>query len=89
MPHHGAVNTPVPPDEDDKDDLYTRLNAFRPPTCPKGSQKRPCPDCSCCQFCSDSRCDLCRAGKPNKMPTTADAPSDTSSPKQEDKPDNK
>ncbi|KPK89767.1 MAG: hypothetical protein AMJ94_11260 [Deltaproteobacteria bacterium SM23_61] len=30
--------------------------------CPKGSgaKKNPCPDCFFCQWCSDSRCGLCR-----------------------------
>jgi len=30
--------------------------------CPKagGAKKHPCPDCYFCQWCSDSRCGLCR-----------------------------
>ncbi|HPR55913.1 MAG TPA: hypothetical protein PLV84_12350 [Deltaproteobacteria bacterium] len=24
-----------------------------------GAKKYPCPDCYCCQWCSDNRCDLC------------------------------
>ena len=30
--------------------------------CPKdsGAKKNPCPDCFFCQWCSDSRCGLCR-----------------------------
>lgn len=36
--------------------------------CPK---KFACPDCSCCQFCSDSRCNCCQrsktAGSSSKM----------------------
>ncbi|MDD2899407.1 MAG: hypothetical protein PHI31_11915 [Desulfuromonadaceae bacterium] len=28
---------------------------------PGGAPKKfPCPDCSCCQWCSDDRCRLCR-----------------------------
>jgi hypothetical protein len=32
--------------------------------CPKagGAKKHPCPDCYFCQWCSDSRCGLCRRG---------------------------
>ncbi|NWF56831.1 MAG: hypothetical protein HXY45_18760 [Syntrophaceae bacterium] len=32
--------------------------------CPRagGAKKHPCPDCYFCQFCSDSRCGLCRRG---------------------------
>lgn len=27
-------------------------------------KKHPCPDCTCCQWCSDDRCRLClRSGK--------------------------
>ncbi|MDR3580872.1 MAG: hypothetical protein P4L44_13005 [Oryzomonas sp.] len=25
------------------------------------TKKHPCPDCICCQWCSDDRCRLCRA----------------------------
>ncbi len=28
-----------------------------------GPKKHPCKDCHSCQFCSDSRCGVCRAGK--------------------------
>ncbi|MDD3295591.1 MAG: hypothetical protein PHG20_12995 [Geobacteraceae bacterium] len=24
-----------------------------------GIKKHPCPDCSCCQWCSDARCGIC------------------------------
>jgi hypothetical protein len=33
--------------------------------CPGGGdrkKKHPCPDCHFCQWCSDSRCNLCRQG---------------------------
>ncbi len=26
----------------------------------EGKKKHPCPDCHFCQWCSDSRCNLCR-----------------------------
>ncbi|HNW34736.1 MAG TPA: hypothetical protein PKM25_07380 [Candidatus Ozemobacteraceae bacterium] len=50
---------PVPPE----DDVYKRLNVFRP-VCERSSpQKHPCPDCFSCQFCSDARCAICLAGQ--------------------------
>lgn len=29
----------------------------------RGGKKNPCPDCRCCQWCSDDRCRLCLAEK--------------------------
>jgi len=50
---------PAPPG----DDVYKRLNVFRP-VCEGGSPKKhPCPDCFSCQFCSDARCAICLAGQ--------------------------
>ncbi|KAB0672218.1 hypothetical protein F6V30_06535 [Oryzomonas sagensis] len=28
----------------------------------ENEKKHPCPDCTCCQWCSDDRCRLCRNG---------------------------
>ena len=53
---------------EERGDIYERLNAFRPPVCPRGAKKHPCPDCSCCQFCSDARCELCRGIKTSEGP---------------------
>lgn len=42
--------------------------------CPKagGAKKHPCPDCYFCQWCSDSRCGLCRK-IPGSCPTGKEA----------------
>ncbi|HEY9072314.1 MAG TPA: hypothetical protein VIV61_18785 [Candidatus Ozemobacteraceae bacterium] len=51
------------PPQSPPDDVYTRLNAFRPVCERPGAKKHPCPDCFSCQFCSDARCTICLAGK--------------------------
>ena len=40
-----------------------------PDSQPGPKKKHPCPDCHFCQFCSDSRCNPCRATgkKPRKL----------------------
>jgi hypothetical protein len=50
-------------DESEKteDDVYKRLNAFRPPECKL--KKHPCKDCFNCLFCSDARCEICLKSK--------------------------
>ena len=38
---------------------------------PEGSplpKKHPCPDCRFCQWCADSRCNLCRENPGNEPP---------------------
>lgn len=50
--------------KDKEDDVYTRLNAFRPVE--KKDKKHPCKDCFNCLFCSDARCEIClRCKKPD------------------------
>lgn len=44
-----------------EDDVYKRLNAFRPPEC--ALKKHPCKDCFNCLFCSDARCEICLKNK--------------------------
>ncbi|PKL47547.1 MAG: hypothetical protein CVV42_12495 [Candidatus Riflebacteria bacterium HGW-Riflebacteria-2] len=44
-----------------EDDVYKRLNAFRPPECKL--KKHPCKDCFNCLFCSDARCEICLKSK--------------------------
>jgi len=41
----------------EKEDVYKRLNAFRPPD--NNLKKHPCKDCFNCLFCGDARCDIC------------------------------
>lgn len=48
-------------DNDNEDDVYKRLNAFRPPD--KVLKKHPCKDCFNCLFCSDARCAVCLKSK--------------------------
>ncbi len=51
--------------EDEKNDIYQRLNAFRPVV--SITKKHPCKDCFNCLFCSDARCTVClrnKAGTP-------------------------
>ncbi|HOT28882.1 MAG TPA: hypothetical protein PLU72_11880 [Candidatus Ozemobacteraceae bacterium] len=50
---------PAPP----PDDIYRKLNVFRPVSDPNAPKKHPCPDCFSCQFCSDDRCAICLAGQ--------------------------
>ena len=33
---------------------------YVPEPCPAAPPKHPCPDCFCCQHCSDERCTVCR-----------------------------
>lgn len=50
---------PSPP----PDDIYRKLNIFRPVCDRNAAKKHPCPDCFSCQFCSDDRCAICLAGR--------------------------
>ncbi|HAE37307.1 MAG TPA: hypothetical protein DCG57_01570 [Candidatus Riflebacteria bacterium] len=47
--------------EDDDEDIYIKLNAFRPPECKL--KKHPCKDCFNCLFCGDARCEICLKSK--------------------------
>lgn len=47
--------------EEPEDDVYKRLNAFRPLECKL--KKHPCKDCFNCLFCSDARCEICLKSK--------------------------
>ncbi len=38
---------------------------FVPDSQPEQIRKHPCPDCHCCQMCSEERCRTCR-GRPEK-----------------------
>lgn len=53
-----------------KDDVYKRLNAFRPPEC--AVKKHPCKDCFNCLFCSDARCEVCLKSKSCHAPAPED-----------------
>jgi len=48
------------PEEDDED-IYIKLNAFKPPECKL--KKHPCKDCFNCLFCGDARCEICLRSK--------------------------
>lgn len=48
-------------DESATDDIYKRLNAFRPPE--HVLKKHPCKDCFNCLFCGDARCAVCLKSK--------------------------
>ncbi|MEW6712992.1 MAG: hypothetical protein AB1403_24445 [Candidatus Riflebacteria bacterium] len=49
------------PEDEKKDDVYSRYNAFRPVNNPE--KKHPCKDCFNCLWCSDARCKICLSGK--------------------------
>lgn len=58
------MNQNNPPDDNGKkpeDDVYKRLNAFRPPE--NLLKKHPCKDCFNCLWCSDARCEVCLRSK--------------------------
>lgn len=57
----------IEPEEKKEEDIYKRLNAFRPPE--NVLKKHPCKDCYNCLFCGDARCAVClNAKKCSKMP---------------------
>ncbi|EKD83176.1 MAG: hypothetical protein ACD_39C00836G0001 [uncultured bacterium] len=47
--------------DETENDVYKRLNAFRPPECKL--KKHPCKDCFNCLFCGDARCEICLRSK--------------------------
>ena len=54
---------PAPPFAQIKDenDVYKRLNAYRPPE--NLLKKHPCHDCFNCLWCGDARCEVCLRSK--------------------------
>jgi len=57
-----------------KDDVYKRLNAYRPPE--NLLKKHPCPDCFNCLWCGDARCEICLRSKVKTPPPEPDPPKD-------------
>lgn len=58
---NNAPNKPIKDDKPAEDDVYKRLNAFRPAE--SVLKKHPCKDCFNCLFCSDARCAVCLQSK--------------------------
>ncbi len=46
-------------DESESSEEENGMNAGE--GCPRAAAKKhPCPDCACCQWCSERRCDMCQ-----------------------------
>lgn len=54
-------NKEKPADSNNGNDVYKRLNAYRPPE--NLLKKHPCKDCFNCLWCGDARCEICLRSK--------------------------
>ncbi len=70
QPRCAVRNAAQTPSRDARHNTDSSLAPINPSTLPNPDEKKhPCPDCRCCQLCSEARCRVCRTDKkkPAKM----------------------